>query len=135
MPLITWNNNLSVNVKGLDLQHQKLINSINQLHDAMTKGQSNQQLSGILNDLIVYTKTHFKSEEDLFVKYNYPEKQKHKEAHDGFVNKIEEFKTNFNEGKTSLSLDLMSFLNKWLIEHIKKMDKSYSDFLNSKGIG
>jgi len=134
MALITWNSNLSVNVKGLDLQHQKLFDTINKLHDAMSKGQANTQLSSLLNELIGYTKTHFKSEEDLFNKYNYPDKEKHKTQHDGFVNKIEELRIKYSEGKTNLSLELMTFLNTWLIEHIKKMDKAYSEFMNSKGV-
>lgn len=134
MALITWNNNLSVNIKGLDLQHQRLIDTINKLHDAMSKGQSNQSLSGILNDLAGYTKTHFSSEEELFKKYNYPGSTKHKTEHDNFIKKVSEFINGFEAGKIGLSLEVMVFLNKWLTEHIKVSDKAYTSFLNNKGI-
>lgn len=134
MAFINWNENLSVNVKGLDNQHKKLVGTINELHDAMKDGQSNKVLSKILFDLVAYTKTHFKSEEELFEKYHYPDKIKHKKEHDDFVNKVGQFMNEFNNGKKNISIEVMNFLNNWLLNHIKVSDKAYSSFLNNHGI-
>lgn len=134
MALINWNDTLSVNIKGLDNQHKRLVDIINELHDAMKNGQSKTVLSKILYDLSDYTKTHFKSEEELFEKYHYQDKIKHKKEHDAFVDKVGAFINDFNNGKVGLSIEVMNFLNTWLINHIKGSDKAYSSFLNSHGI-
>lgn len=134
MALINWSDNLSVNIKGLDNQHKKLVSIINELHDAMKKGESSKVLTKILFEMAAYTKTHFKSEEELFDKFNYPDKIKHKKEHDMFVQKVDDFMTEYKSGKTNLSFELMNFLTKWLMNHIQVSDKAYSGFLNNNGI-
>ena len=41
MALIQWNDSLKVGVAEIDKQHQKLVDMINDLHDAMRQGQGN----------------------------------------------------------------------------------------------
>lgn len=54
-------------------------------------------MGAIINNLIKYTVTHFKAEEDLFAKYGYPDTQKHKNEHAAFVQKIAAFKDWFEK--------------------------------------
>ncbi len=42
MSLINWDNTLSVNVAEIDGQHHKLVEMINELHDAMRQGKSRE---------------------------------------------------------------------------------------------
>ena len=63
MALIQWNNDLSVNVKEIDTQHQNLIRMINELFDAMKVGKGTEVLGKIFLQLTNYTKTHFQTEE------------------------------------------------------------------------
>ncbi|HON53806.1 MAG TPA: hemerythrin domain-containing protein, partial [Bacteroidales bacterium] len=63
MALIIWNNMYSVNVESLDTQHKKLVELVNQLHDSIKSGQKDKVLTGIYNELIGYTITHFRDEE------------------------------------------------------------------------
>ncbi|MGK9367336.1 bacteriohemerythrin [Melioribacter sp. Ez-97] len=134
MSLINWNDTYSVRVKVLDSQHKKLVDTINLLYDAMKQGKSNEVLAKIIYDLIGYTKTHFKSEEDLFEKYNYPNKLSHKKEHDDFVNSVGKFYEDFQNNRAGLSLEIMNFLTNWLTKHIKGSDKAYSKFINEQGI-
>lgn len=134
MSLILWDNRYSVNIRSIDSQHQRLVEMINKLHDAMKKGESNAALSGILNDMAAYTLVHFKTEEELFAKYNYPMQVKHKAEHKAFVEKVSGFIKEFKSGKKTLSIDVMNFLTQWLTKHISGEDKAYTSFLNSKGV-
>lgn len=134
MSLILWNNSFSVNIMKIDLQHQRLVDMINKLHDSMKKRESNNVLAGILNDMVAYTLVHFKSEEDLFIKFNYPAGRIHKMEHDLFIKKVEEFVGEFKSGNKILSIEVLNFLTEWLSQHIKIQDKAYTNFLNDKGI-
>jgi methyl-accepting chemotaxis protein/hemerythrin len=131
--LFEWDDSLSVKVTEIDNQHKRLIDLINQLHKAMGEGKSKEEIDGILNGLIDYTKTHFGYEENLFDKYKYPETTQHKQAHIDLVKQVVEFEKKFKEGKENISMDLMNFLKNWLINHIKGTDQKYSKFLNDHG--
>lgn len=134
MALINWDESLSVNVEEIDLQHKGLIAMINELNDAMRTGKGKEVTGKTVNNLIKYTVTHFKTEEDLFAKFNYPDAEKHKKEHAAFVKKVLEFKDGLEKGKLTLTMEVMSFLSDWLTRHIMGTDKKYTEFLNDKGV-
>jgi hemerythrin len=134
MALIEWNDSLSVKVAEIDKQHQKLMSMINELSDAMKQGKGKDSLGKILNGLISYTSSHFKTEEKYFDLYRYPETASHKKEHIAFVQKVSDFKDGFEKGRLSVTIDLMNFLSDWLKNHIKGTDKKYSAFFNEKGL-
>jgi hemerythrin len=134
MAMIAWNNNLSVNVVEIDMQHKKLVAMINELYDAMKVGKGKEAIGKILNDLILYTATHFKTEEQYFTKFGYPNTADHKMEHTAFVEKVKEFKSGFDTGKVTVTIEVMKFLSDWLFKHIMVTDKNYSKFFNEKGL-
>ena len=134
MPLIQWNNSLSINIVEIDRQHQNLVAMINDLNDGMRQGKGKDVLGKIIKVLIEYTVTHFKTEEKYFDQFGYPEANSHKQEHSYFINKVDEFKDNFETGKIGLSIPVMNFLSDWLQTHIKGTDKKYGPFLNEKGL-
>ena len=134
MPLIEWNDNYSVGIETADTHHKKLISMINSLHEAMSKGESNEVITKILSALTVYTDKHFKYEEKLFLTHNYPRYKEHKKEHDELIRQVEDLNEKFKASTTSISIEVMKLLNTWLTDHIQKTDKQYTEFLNSKGV-
>lgn len=134
MPLIKWNPEYSVKVSESDRQHQKLIDIINELNDAMTKGKGRDVLGQILDALILYTQTHFAMEERYFDQFHYPDAVAHKAQHAAFVKKIKESRDGFTKNQLNITINLMDFLSDWLVKHICGTDKKYSDFFNKNGI-
>ncbi len=134
MALLTWNDSYSVKIKDIDLQHQKLIDLINELHDGMKSGQGSAVLGKILNELVNYTKFHFAFEEKLFEKYVYPDARTHKREHEDLVKQVLDYKESFDAGKSVLTIDIMNFLRDWLTKHISGSDKKYTPFFTSKGL-
>ncbi len=134
MGIIKWEDKMSVKVKEIDEQHKKLVNMINELHEAMLERKSKEALGKIIDGLIEYTDIHFKTEEKYFDKFGYPEADAHKKEHQDFVKKVVDFKKGYDEGKLLLSLDVMNFLKDWLVNHIMGSDQKYSDFFNQHGL-
>jgi len=65
MPLMEWNERLSVGVASIDAEHKRLVGMLNELYDAMQARHSQEALGKVLDGLINYTASHFKHEEPL----------------------------------------------------------------------
>ena len=134
MALINWEDQMSVGVTQFDSAHKKLIDLINELHDAMLNKQSKETLSKVVGELALYTKNHFADEEEQFKKLNYPNTDNHIKLHKTFVDKVYEFQKGIDSGKLFLSIEVTNFLKDWLIGHIQGVDKKYQTFFNERGI-
>ena len=134
MAFVNWDDSYSVQVSAIDDQHKKLIELVNQLYDAMRKGQDLIIIGEVIDELIHYTKTHFAYEEAYFEKFGFEKKEEHKAEHKDFVREVEEFKNKFKEGKITLSIEVLQFLSGWLFTHIKGSDKDYITYFHTNGI-
>jgi len=130
--LMTWGPKLVIGIEEIDNQHKELVSLINQLHKAMKLKHGSRQAGTILSRLADYTVYHFGHEEKLFETYNYPDKKQHIKTHKDLVAQVVDFKTQFEQGRASLTMDLMNFLTDWLKNHIMKTDKAYAPFLKEK---
>ena len=133
MALFTWDGSFSVNIPSIDAQHKKLVGIVNELHAALQNGNSDEVLNNIFKELLDYTHEHFAYEEKLFDKYFYAGSTEHKRKHKYIFDEVNRMKTKGSQ-KTIVSLELMTFLRKWLTKHIKVTDKEYSEYLLSKGV-
>lgn len=134
MAIMKWTDNLSVSVKEIDTQHQKLISLINDLHDAMLARKGKEVLGDILDQLAAYTVYHFNTEEKYMKDFSYPGYLSHKKEHDSFVSKVEALMADYQAGRVGISMDLMSFLRDWVSNHIQGTDKKYSESFNKNGL-
>jgi hemerythrin len=135
MPLLTWNEMMSVGVASLDNDHKQLVGIVNQLFDAINGGRGKEALGKILDELIAYTKMHFANEEKFFAQTNYPDAASHRKEHDELTAQILEVQKKYKSGASgTLSLELMNFLKNWLVTHIQGRDKKYTAHFNAKGI-
>ena len=100
----------------------------------MKQGKGKIIIGNVLNELINYTAVHFKTEEKYFNQFNYPDSIAHKLEHSNFVNKVLTFKKEFDEGRQSMTIDVLNFLVSWLKNHILISDKNYSNFFNENGL-
>jgi len=129
-----WDESLSVKVAQFDEEHKKLIQLIDNLSEAMSRGKGKDVLSETLRELINYTETHFKNEERLMQQYKYVNYLEHKKEHDEFVNKVKELHESYEKGNVMLSISVFNFLTSWVTNHIKKTDAEYGAFFNENGL-
>lgn len=134
MKLITWNDNYSVNVAEIDNQHKEIIRIINELYVSIVEGKSRNTMDKIFKDLTEYATNHFKTEEDYFDKFNYPESSFHKQQHKDIAKKIEEFKKRNEEGSEVLDSEILHFLMSWFIQHVILIDKRFTECFRENGL-
>lgn len=130
MELVKWTQEYSVGIKEIDNQHQGLIIIINELFNLMTVGKAKDNLIEIFDHLTDYSKKHFFAEELMMVKYAYNDYQQHKNEHAKFIEKLNGLKSDFANGKVTISLEVLSFLKDWLINHIQISDKKYAPHIS-----
>jgi len=134
MPLIQWDSSYSVKVSRCDNDHQKLISLINSLHDAMKQGKGSAVIQGIAKELADYTNFHFSAEEALLERTKYPALEEHRGQHRAFIQRVSEIRRELESGGKVNTSATLSFLQDWLLNHIKQTDKKYSAHLNAHGV-
>lgn len=127
--LIIWNEKYEIDRGIIDEQHKKLIELINELYAAFIDGNAQNVIKEVIDELVEYTKYHFKEEESMFERINYPERKRHKKEHTDFVDKVSSFRDSIKIGKLSLTYDVMNYLRSWLQNHILLSDKKYISYL------
>lgn len=65
--------------------------------------------------------------------HGYPGYKEHKQIHDTFMRKVGEAIEGLDSKRVSPTT-IMNLLSDWLMAHILKVDKRYSDFFRTKGI-
>ena len=134
MSYFEWSDQLSINNDEIDRQHQGLVAIIDKLYIALKHGEGNKVIGGILVDLGLYTKTHFKAEEKLMRIHGYPKYEIHKKEHGALAEQVNDLFNKFNEGEYVSAVVVGKFLKDWLNNHIQKTDMQFGSFLNSKGV-
>lgn len=134
MPIVKWDPSFNINIEVIDSQHQLLMDVINELYDAMMARQEKEALQKIINKLTYYAVFHFAKEEHYFEVFAFPEAEQHKKQHHDFEATISKFEDDFNQGRQTVSIELINFLSNWLINHIKGSDKRYSAFMIERGL-
>ena len=135
MPLMVWNEKMSVDIASVDEQHKTLLEMLNDLFDGVQEGKAQETLATVLDGLIAYTTAHFQFEEEHFVQTGYPDTAAHKAEHDALTKQVLEIQARFKDGATgTLSLEVLNFLKNWLLNHIQVSDKAYSPHLIASGV-
>jgi hemerythrin len=134
MGIVDWTDKYSVAIESIDNDHKQLIGIINQLFNAMTKGEGAKVISPLVDELQKYTVYHFNREETFFRMTNYPNAFQHNQEHALFIQKVKEFKTKIGSGNTTFSPDLLNFLRDWLLNHITNVDAMYAEHFKKYGL-
>ncbi len=132
--IMPWKAEYSVGIKQIDEQHKRLVRLLNELHQAMYEGKSREVMTGVLSQLVDYTKSHFATEERLMQGYSFPGYAAHKVEHDQLTKTVLKFQQDVATGKAVMSIDVLEFLKNWLRNHILGTDQKYGPFLRSKGV-
>lgn len=118
-----WLNELNTGIDVIDGQHRRLVDYINQLHDARLK-HDRRAVGDVIDATVDYTLSHFGFEESLMEEAGYPFTRAHKKVHELFVKRVAEFQLRFRAGE-DISEELHSLLAKWLFTHIRNDDADY----------
>jgi hemerythrin len=126
MPLLTWNDDFSVNNEELDRHHRKLVSILNGLYSECLKTDIAGCVGPKLDELLAYADYHFRAEEQYMREIEYFEIDDHVELHKGFTYKLDEMKQIPHASELELTKELIVFIGKWLLNHVLEEDRKFA---------
>lgn len=131
---IVWRNEYSVNIDEIDEQHKVLIRMINELYSAFMNKEHNNKINQIVANMAEYAVNHFSVEEKYFMRFGYADSMNHILEHKSFIEQVSTFQSDLKNNKTTLTFKVMTFLQKWLTNHIIVSDKKYVSCFKENGV-
>lgn len=125
---------MSVGIKEIDDQHKQLVDTIASLNDAIINKKEDKEMHAIFNKLYDYILFHFSTEEKYFDKFNYERTNEHKAAHQFFADRVIKIQKEVDNDVHRLSLELIAFLEFWLVGHVMVMDQQYVECFHKNGL-
>ena len=128
--MFDWNDSYSVKIADIDAQHQKLFRICHDLHEAMMVGRAQATVAETVDKLVQYVQVHFTYEERLMRDAGFPNYLAHKALHQELTRQVLQFQKDLQDKKT-VTVTLLPFLKKWLVEHIMTEDLKYAPFVKA----
>lgn len=133
MTFIDWDKRLATGIDDVDHEHQHLFKLVNALHDAVLRGKGKDVLQSTLGGVVAYTLTHFAREEAAMEGAAYPTLADHKALHEDLRRQVLDVQIQFRKGNHAvLSMQMLSFLKRWLVAHVSQADAQFGAFLAAK---
>lgn len=129
-----WNDSYLIGVEKIDKQHKELFNKVDVLFEACSQARGKEEVAGLLKFLEQYVVEHFRTEEEIQLKYDYPEYVSHKAMHEAFIKEFLELKKEFEANGTSglFVIQVNKKVINWLTQHVAKVDRSLGLFLKGR---
>ncbi|MCW8827084.1 MAG: bacteriohemerythrin [Gammaproteobacteria bacterium] len=129
MKLLNWDETLSVQIDEVDEDHRRLIDLFNILNRSVAEGDSPIYIEAVLEELLSCTAWHFRHEERLMLQHAYDGLEEHKAEHKELIESAGELKKKFLQEGTSLTIEDIDYLERWLTGHILGTDMAMGAFL------
>jgi hemerythrin len=126
MPFVQWGAEFVTGIQQFDEHHQHLVELLNKTYDDFICGAPDENLGVILNELVEYARYHFTAEEAWMQEHSYLKQQEHKNEHEKFSRSIVNFQNAFQSGNVNITLEVLTFLKRWLHNHILESDAGYA---------
>jgi hemerythrin len=134
--MLSLTEDMEIGVEKVDTQHRELINRINKLLAAGESATSEAETQKTIDYLGEYVIKHFRDEEELQIKSNYPKYTEHKEKHAFFINDFSKLKKEFADKGNSFefTMKLNDSLINWITNHINGDDAEFGIYYKAQAL-
>lgn len=138
MTFFSWDDTFSTSIKDFDDHHKQLIQLFNDVYEKVFNcediGEERILTQQTLHDLAQYINYHFAAEEELMIRFAYPQYQEHKQQHDYYTAEVRKLEAEHEKGGVALSFTAFMLLKDWITNHIVTADKKYGEFFHKHGV-
>ena len=126
--MLSWDHKYDVGIERIDAQHHIFLRLVGEFKNARLAGESIEKLENILNEIVLYAKYHFYSEENLMKEHHYPVLDDHQICHFDLINEMGNLMVGMGLGLNQ-ACDIEDFLVKWFVGHTTNEDAKFGKFL------
>ncbi len=127
IPFFTWKPEFALGMPGIDAEHERFFEIVNELHEAIRDGDGDLQLGATHRRLMDYAIFHFSSEEAALRKVAYPRLDAHHREHEWFLGEVGKIRSQ----RRDAAIAALSLARDWLLQHILGTDKRCADWLRA----
>jgi len=114
-------------IEIIDNEHKMLFEIADKIYELLNNEfimDKYDRIVNLIQELKGYAALHFRDEEAYMESINYKKMFTQKIDHDNFIKKLNEIDLNeIDENQHKYILDLLEFVNQWLVSHILEKDK------------
>jgi hemerythrin len=130
--MVEWHDRFLIGNPRIDFEHRIFFDLISHYGEARRAGAPTERLIRILDEVALYARFHFKSEENLMQDIGYPWLADHKEQHHQLTNELSNNLAGLKIGLYATDR-VEEFLMDWFIAHVTNDDARISRFIASPG--
>lgn len=124
-----WSDELLTGDAMVDEQHRTLFDMVGRFAEALDAGGDGEAVADALYEVLVYAEDHFRDEEALMERIEYPGLESQRRMHAAFAADAKEMARAFTEGHGVTGPVLLDYLTDWLDNHVRTQDMTLARFL------
>ena len=131
---LVWSSQLETGIRQIDLQHQELIDIINEFEAAHVAGEDARAMNELLPRLAGYVIFHFATEESMLpgIPGGAEHKAMHTEQHKAFKERFAKLKAMPGKDQRGETSAMLEYLKQWLVNHIMKTDMQLAGLIMAR---
>lgn len=125
--MLEWSKDYLVGIDRIDLEHEAFFSLIRDFHLARVKHASKREFQNMLEEIGLYAKFHFRSEENLMEALGYPGLEAHRRKHWDLIESLSNIMLAYTiDSATPERIE--EFLVNWFLEHTSREDRKIAEF-------
>ena len=128
MAYFEWADDMVIDGGVIDQDHRLLVDLVNELHSATSRGAGQTVVASILRRTIESTREHLAREENIMAQQGFPELDGHRQGHQASMDSLYELERQLQSGGITVATQLSRVLRDWLSLHIRRNDKELRRF-------
>ncbi len=132
MPYLEWNPAFDTGIGGIDYEHRRLVEMLNEIHELMRTAAEPHKIAAILADLHALASAHFALEEKIMRDQNYPGLAGRRDTHYHLLDQVREIMDAYEIGSYRGGESLPATLKQWLMEAMGNDAQMFGEINDAK---
>lgn len=125
--MLEWSEKYLIGIDRIDFEHETFFGLVSDFEKARLKNSDKKVLLGILDEIALYARFHFRSEENVMKALGYPDLEAHAQKHLQLIEDLSNKILGITLGSTTAE-EAQNFLVDWFLRHTTNEDKKIADF-------
>ena len=128
--MLEWSDRFLIGHERIDFEHRTFFGLVVDFQKARINGADKKTLAGLLEEIALYAKFHFRSEENVMEQMHYPDLESHRNEHYRLVEVLSNKMLGLEMDLYTAS-DIEEFLVEWFVGHTSGVDKKIVQYQKS----